>query len=232
MTPSPDETSALASHPVRRSAAALAPVLALALAVSFVAPAVSAEIVHTLEQTFYPGESHTLEIDLALGSLVVEGTDQRDVKVEVRFECEREDLEKCRSRAHSLYLKPRVRRGVLHIDLKGTTKRRLQGVIAHLRIETPRHLGLEVDVRAGSVSVGGMTSHIEIDSPSGDVAIVHHRDRVRSVKASVGIGKADLWVGEGHIEARGFPRSLSWSGSGQAEIEIDVGSGDISIRLE
>lgn len=206
--------------------------LGLMAAVAFARPAVSGEIVHTLEQTFYPGESHALETDLALGSLVIEGSDQRDVRVEVRLECEREDVQKCTRRAQSLYLKPKVRRGILHIDLKGTAKRRLQGIIAHMRIETPRHLGLEVDVRAGSVSIGGMSSHIEVDAPSGDVAIVHQRDRVRSVKAAVGVGKADLWVGEGHIEARGFPRSLSWNGSGQAEIEVDVGTGDISVRLE
>ena len=217
----------------RRSATpwlALVPlVLAVALAPGSTA---SAEIVLSLEQSFFPGEAHSLELDLSVGSLTVEGTDGRDVEVLARFECEREDRARCLDRAERLFLKPRVRRGILHIELKGTTRRRLQGIISHLTIRAPRNLALEIDIRSGEVVVSGMDSHLEIDSAAGDVDIVHRRDLVRSVDADVGVGQADLWVGDGRIEGRGFPRSLSWSGSGSAELNVDLGAGDITIRLD
>ena len=192
----------------------------------------AAETVRTFDQTFFPGDAHTLELDLAVGSLTLEGTDERDVRVEVILQCDRENREKCDRRARSLYLEPRVRRGTLHVELKGSTRRRLQGIYAHLRVWAPRQLAAELDLRSGDIAIRGMASNLEIDSAAGDVDVVHHRDAVARVKIAVGVGKADLWLGDGHLEGRGFPRSLSWSGSGVATLEIDLGAGDATVRLE
>lgn len=191
-----------------------------------------AEVVHTLEQSFYPDGADTLELDLSIGDITIEGTDGRDVEVHVTLECGREKLDRCTERARALYLRPRIRREILKVDLEGTARRRLQGISAHMKVRVPRHMALELDLRGGAVAISGMQSHLEVDSGAGDIDIVTTRQQVRSVKIDVGVGSADLWLPEGHIEGRGFPRSVTWNGSGRSEIEVDVGTGDVAVRLE
>lgn len=197
------------------------------------APA-SAEPVHvrTINQNIFPGDAQMVRLDLALGDMEIEGTDGRDVEVEVLIFCHREDLATCTSRAERIYLEPRSRRENLNINLKRTPKNRAQGVSARMIVKVPRHFTLEVDVTGGDVSISGMEGGMEIDGLTGDVNITHRRHLVGQVKLNVGVGKADLWMGDGRIEGRGFPRSLRWQGSGSSLIEVDLGTGDIAVRLE
>ena len=92
-------------------------------------------------------------------------------------------------------------------------------------------VGLGVDV-GGGVWVGGMESHVEIDSLAGDVDLTHRQELIDAIKVDVGAGDADLWLKESRVKGHGFPRTLRWYGSGPARVNIDVGTGDVSVRLE
>lgn len=195
------------------------------------APAL-AEEARKLESEIFPGEAGLVHIDLSFGSLTVEGSDEPNVRAEVVIECGREDLEKCKQRAQRIRIRPRVKKGALVVKLKNTPRGRVQGLKAAMRVWVPRELPLDVNVRGGGVWVGGMKSHVEIDSFSGDVDLTHEHDRVRSVDVDVAFGKADLWIPGGRIQGSGFPRSLNWHGPGEAKLNVDVGTGDVAVRLE
>ena len=148
------------------------------------------------------------------------------------IECRREDLEKCRRRAERIRLRPRTKKSTLVVKLKNTPRGRVQGLKARIRLKVPRDLALDVNVRGGGVWVGGMESHVEIDSLAGDVALTHRQELVESLKVDVGAGDADLWLADSRVKGHGFPRTLRWYGSGPARINVDVGTGDVAVRLE
>lgn len=189
-------------------------------------------VVRTLQQDVFAGEVHSLEIDLGIGNITIEGTDGRDVEVEVDLTCGRENEAKCRQRAERIRLVPRRNKGLLKVRLKGTPRGRAGGISAEMRLKIPRRLAIELDLQAGNVTLSQMQSHLEVDVTAGDVDITGNQADLSEVKLAVGVGKADLWLEEGRIEGTGFPRSLSWHGDGTAEWEVDIGTGDVSVRLE
>lgn len=209
----------------------IATLAALAALTTMSAAAEDVEV-RQLEQTFFLGDAGRVHIDLTLGSVAVTGVDGRNVEAEVRLFCVREDLEKCRRRAQQVILAPRVDGRSFDLRLKRTTRGRLRGIRAELEVRIPKETPLEIDVRAGDVSVNHMASHLEVDVGAGDVHVDTAQRLVQWVKIDVGVGAADLWVQDAHIEGTGFPRSLTWRGSGQAKIEIDAGTGDIDVNLK
>ena len=219
-------------HSPNRSLLSSLVLLSLLLAFPIFADDVAPTQVRTISQDVYPGQAGMVKIDLAIGDLDIEGSDGRDVEVEVYLFCHRSDVDGCTARAQRIYLEPRMRRGRLQIQLKRTPRNRAQGVSARMKVKVPRHLELEVDVAGGDVTIAGMQGSMEIDGLSGDVDIVHQRHLTHQVKVDVGVGKVDLWLGDSRIEGTGFPRSLNWLGSGTARIEVDRGSGDVAVRLE
>jgi len=195
-------------------------------------PAAAQVEVRTLHQRYLLGDAAKLDVDLSLGDLTIEASDGESVEVDLRFACVREDLERCRRQAERIRLVPRVRGRIFHVRLAKTPRGRMHGIKAEMRMRIPRRVQLEVDIRAGDVFVTGMQSHLEIDGGVSNVDVIAGRDRTASVKVDVGAGKAELWLGDGRIEGTGFPRSLTWKGSGTSKIEVDLGSGNVRVRLE
>ncbi|MEM7349924.1 MAG: hypothetical protein AAF657_03905 [Acidobacteriota bacterium] len=207
--------------------------------IAFVASASLAGTLHadvevrTLEQDLLLGDTTKVHINLSFGDISVEGIDSNQVEIEMVLDCARENIEACRTRARRVQLAPRMSQKELKIRLKRTPWARLKGIKARMKVRLPSHVSLEVDVKSGSVYITGLTSHINVDSGAGDIDILGRRDRTAMVDVDSGFGKADLWLGDGRVEGSGWPRSIDWRGSGEAEINVDlVGTGDVSIRLE
>ena len=213
-----------------------APRIAIQLLLAFflAAGAVRADSVdvRTIERRVFAGEAGLVHVDLSFGGVTVEGVDGRNVEVEVTIQCGREDLEKCRHRAERIRLRPRMKKSTLVVKLKNTPRGRVQGLKARMRLKVPRDLALDVNVRGGGVWVGGMESHVEIDSLAGDVDLTHRQELIEAIKVDVGAGDADLWLKDSRVKGHGFPRTLRWYGSGPARVNIDVGTGDVAVRLE
>lgn len=188
--------------------------------------------VRTLSQDVYAGDVGKVEVDLSLGDLRIEGTDGSEVEIEVKLSCNRENIEKCKARAQRLYLVPRRRGSRLDIMLKRTSAARAQGIHANMVVKMPKHLEFEADLNGGDVVIEGIENGIEINGVAGDVDISHRRHLVGKVAIDVGIGKVDLWLGDGRIEGTGFPRSLKWTGTGAAPIDVNLGNGKVSLRLD
>ncbi len=206
--------------------------LIVILAVMLTAPIGAQVEVRKIDLNLAMGNATRVEVDLTVGSLRIEGKRGSTAEVEVRFECSKENLAKCRRRAERLHLAPRIDGKTLNIRLRRTSRARLQGIKSHMLVRIPKDLPVEVDTRAASVTVEGMRSHLELDSLEGNVKITYPKKAVQSVKVAIGVGRADLWVDDTHIEGAGFPRSVDWQGTGNSRIEVDLGTGDVEIRLK
>ncbi|MEM9557391.1 MAG: hypothetical protein AAGC60_24245 [Acidobacteriota bacterium] len=221
----------IAQFPLAKALARL--LVGLLIALAALATAAQAEEVRRLEQGFFVGNATWLELDITLGSVRVEGTtDSREIEVEMIVTCGNQDVDRCRRKAQRLRLVTRADGDTLAVRVKGTPRGKLYGLDAEMVVRAPRNLALEIDLAGGDVFVEKMISHLEIDSAGGDVDVVFAQDRVRNVNVDVGVGKAELWLRDSRIEGRGFPRSIDWTGSGVAEIEIDLGGGDARVRLD
>ena len=208
--------------------------LAIALASLAAAPATADWVeVRTLEKDMLLGDAPKVHVYLSVGDLTVEGTDDSRVQVSLVLECNRQDLGKCKARADRIRLAPRMGRKELKVRLKRTPQGRFKGIRARMTVRMPRSVPLEVDVTGGDVYITQLASHLNVNSGAGDVDVLASRAGTQEVKAVVGFGSADLWLGDGRIKGTGWPKAINWKGSGAARIDIDVvGSGDVSVRLE
>ncbi len=186
-----------------------------------------------IHQAYFAGNVDKVEISVTLAALSVEGVeDGRQAEVEVLLRCARQDDEKCLRRANRIALAPRIRGSKLALRLKGTPRGQAGGIEAEMRVKLPSHVALEIDVAGGEMSVKGMRHHVEIDSGGGNIDYFGEQDAIGSFKVDVGFGKGTLWLREGSIEASGWPRSITWKGTGESKVEIDLGGGEIKARLD
>ncbi len=212
-----------------------APTAILLLAITAIAAPAVAEhpAVRSLHQELALNGASMVHAKLSIGDLTIEGTDSTNVEVELTLDCNRVDPAVCKERAERVRVAPRMKKGVLRVKLKNTPRARLRGIKARMTVRIPRQTQLEVDVTNGDLYISGMQSHINVNSGGGDVDVSAGRARTNEVEIDVGFGKADLWLGQERIKGTGWPKALSWKGTGDAKIEIDiVGLGDVAVRLE
>ncbi|HEX9732971.1 MAG TPA: hypothetical protein VGG06_13415 [Thermoanaerobaculia bacterium] len=204
----------------------------LLAAVLAAAPARADVEIHADQQRYVVEDARKIKVDLSFGHLQVEGTDARDVEVEFRLTCSRQDLEKCRRRGERIRVVPRVKGENFVVRLEHTPRGRIQGIRAELKLKVPKDLPLDVDMAGGDVFVTRMLSDVVIAGGAGSIDVIARHERVGAVNVKVVAGKAELWMGDGHMKGGGFPRSIRWQGPGASRIEIDWGTGDARIRLE
>lgn len=197
------------------------------------AAAAQEQQVRKVQQTYFAGDLRRVEVDLAIASLRIEGSEGNNVEVELTIECSRQDATKCQQRANQIQLHPRASQDKLRIDLRNTPAGRLGGIRASMLVKMPKRLDLEVDFTGGDVTVLGMLGHIEIDTATGAVDVTYGQDLVGKVKVSLGAGSGELLLRDGSkVGASGWPRSIHWQGQGQAEIEVDGGASYVTVRLQ
>ena len=234
-SPSPPHRSS--AHPSlgsRRAWLRILPLIALAFAgMPRASHAQELVEVRRVEQTYVPVESRAVRLDLSFGDIVVRGADREDVGIEIVLSCPSgRDQVKCQNRAARLVLEARNRTDHLVLRLRRTPRARLHGIRSDMTVHVPSDHNVEVDVRAGSVEISGVNHDIEVDIGSGDTTIFYPQAAVSHVKGHVGAGRANLWLeDESQIEGSGWPRSFSWRHTGNGTVEIDAGTGDISVRL-
>ena len=202
------------------------------LAAALAAPALAQVEIQSFEQSYVVGDATRLKVDVAFGELTVTGTDGNEVEVEFQLECSRQDLDKCRRRAEKIRVVPRIKGSTFRVHLDHTPRGRIQGIKATMTLRVPRRLALVVNFQGGDVFIDGMGSDIEADGTAGNIDVVAPRDTAGRVTVSVAVGKAELWLGDGHIKGTGFPRRIDWQGSGASRLLLDVETGDVRVRLE
>lgn len=172
----------------------------------------------------------TLEIDLPVGQLLLEGGDGPDVEATMTVRCTKA---RCQDRVDDVQLAT-IRVGDrLKLKVEGLTRASANGFDVKLLVDVPRTLATEIDLAVGEVRVRNLAANLEIDTGVGDVEVQMDRAVVKSVDLDAGVGEAHLRTDLGDIRGSGMVGSgLKWSqGTGTAVVEIDTGVGEISVDL-
>ncbi|HJO04710.1 MAG TPA: hypothetical protein QGG47_12115 [Acidobacteriota bacterium] len=185
-----------------------------AVAIPNAAPARSGQE-REYKRTFSAANLDELYIDFPIGKLEIEGTSTDQIEVEVSVECEGWRARSCRERADRVELEPSHDGDRLELAFTGFSKWRNGGMHINMKIRLPAPLDLAVDMSIGEVSLR-----------------MREAD-VGRLSMDTGIGESSLVTPAGRSASAGlFTRELRWEeGHGEARIHIDLGIGEVAVRL-
>jgi len=108
------------------------------------------------------------------------------------------------------------------------------GLEPTLLIEVPKTVALDLEMGVGDCHVEGLVRDIRVELGVGDVTLGLLERDVRSVRLTVGIGDAALHHGGSAQVVSGFlGRKVRWDeGPGSSRVSVELGIGDIDVRLE
>jgi hypothetical protein len=193
-------------------------------------------------------------IEISVGELELVAGDSESVTVKVELIPRRGGIFSSLRKAEE-----EVERATLEID-RGSDSLALKVVSADSadrrfeelwKIEVPAHLALALKHGVGEATIQGMTGGIEaavgvcdltirvqsgdvmVEATSGDVKVLAPLAEYRAAECETGVGSTQLLVAGKAISSDGMiGSSTSWSDSdGVFKIEVEVGFGDVEIRL-
>lgn len=197
-------------------------------------PASAAEPIRAIREEIPVGSAASVQLKTKAGDMIVEGWSEPTVGVDVRIGCAvGTEVETCRKASEDVRLAWARERDQLVVRVRGTTGLHARHLWIEVRFKVPASLPLELESVTGNMKVTNHRSDLEADAGSGDVEIVQKKADVQSVEIDVGAGRSDLWIGGGKVEGSGLFRGVNWSGGeGKAKIEVDIGAGNATVRLE
>lgn len=208
-----------------------APTLAAAL---LVAAPLHAAVLETEAHTFPVSKSHRVRIEFPVGELRVVPRDGSNVRFELRVRCRSHNEARCAELANRLRLDSDDTGGTLHLKLDNYPKWNNKGFTVMGVLHVPPALALKVEMGVGQLEIAGLEGDLDADLGVGEADIRASRARAGSVRVSAGIGDASIRGGGASAERHGFiGSSASWSGgSGRAEVRLNVGVGEATVRLD
>lgn len=195
--------------------------------------AAGAQPIRTLHDEMPLGNAPAFQLKSEFGELSVEGWDEPFAQVDLVVECKSGDSEACRRAAEAIALSWTRSREQLQLRTRGSSRLSSRHLTIKTRVKAPANLPLELDLVGGTVTVSGMRHNVEADLGSGNLEMRLPKSAVRSVNLKVGAGSVELYVDGGRIDGSGLLRGLNWSqGEGRATVEVDMGTGNATVRLE
>lgn len=205
------------------------------LAVASLATTASAEHrpVRELTGSYPTAAMRRIELKLAPGEISIVPSPDRRLRVELQIACDF-DESNCRERADRVSIDTETSGNTLTLRVEGMPTMNLRGLSVHGRILVPREVTLEVDLPAGELKIRGIEGDLEVDVGAGEVKLDLRERDVRSVRVSVGIGEASLSVAGRSIEGRSWlGNRVRWGeGTGPARVSVDVGVGEVEVKLD
>lgn len=193
------------------------------------------EVVRTLAASFDASALSALHVDFAIGALSIEGTTGDRIEVEVKLECDEDGWrsDRCRDRAEGIEVDARESGERLQLGLDGYRSWGSGGLEVHMTVRVPDRLALSVDMNIGELKIAAMRNDVTVDMSIGEVGLRLPADDVGEVLMDVGIGDSSLRAPDVRRGASGlFVSETSWTeGRGEARIRVDLGIGEIDIRL-
>lgn len=210
---------------------------AAVLALLIAAPSAFAdvEISHS-EKSFDLASGRTLEVEIPVGEVIVEGTSGHTVRAELRVKCNQR-TGKCADLAKKLTLVTREKGDTVHLEIDGWPKMGGTKPNVTVTLEMPRGSALEFELGVGDLKITGMASDLDIEVGVGHARIEMAESAVRAVDLEIGVGDAELRPRQKSADSSGFlgflGKEISWDeGKGEARIHVEVGVGDADVVLE
>lgn len=191
----------------------------------------------TIRERYDAAGLRELVFDVGIGEFELTGGDGDGVQVEIRVDCDGPGWGSggCEERAERVALRADRDGDRLEIALEGTSAWRNRGMGIEIRVTAPADLATSIDMSIGELTVERMTGDLTIDLGIGEVSVRAPESAFRSVALDVGTGEASLRGGDaGRLESAGlFVREVAWTrGTGAARMRVDLGIGEIDVRLE
>ena len=176
-----------------------------------------------------------IRIDISVAELSIEATDRADIGIDLTVGC-RWHFNNCDDALEDLEIASRSSSRRLTLELTGL--RRWHGSLMEIEgtIEIPRSSALEVKMGVADLRIRGVEQDLRIDLGVGELDLRLPEASFGEAFVDVGIGKVRfLGAGEPHDDRRSYlvGNEVHWSdGAGQAELDIEVGVGEVQVRLE
>lgn len=198
------------------------------IAISCAIPALAAEERRTfpIDQ---PAEGITrLVIDSGVGDIEVVGSDVTTITGSVEV-----NGKKSSTRKHNLLenLEFDVRRSgsALYLEVKSDDHHDWG---EEWLLTVPKALALSIDLGVGEVTARDLAGGVEVDVGVGEVTIEGEHASYGDIDADSGVGDVELRTPEGRQHGNGFiGKELRATGPGKSAISVEVGVGEVTIRL-
>jgi len=101
------------------------------------------------------------------------------------------------------------------------------------QIEIPSSVHVDADLGVGEMIIEGISSNLSADVGVGEIQIDGTANNYRAVTAQAGVGDAVIKSDAGQQEeVRALvSKQVSWSGEGSSTMDVEVGVGEASIKL-
>lgn len=101
------------------------------------------------------------------------------------------------------------------------------------RIEIPQLEQVDADLGVGEMTIKGISANLSVDVGVGEVSIYSVAQDFASAKAEAGVGAASVHSDAGSVSQNRsmVSEEVSWVGHGKYAINVEVGVGDASIKL-
>jgi len=207
----------------------------LALSVFLCACVVEAGETRDLEEIVELEVGQIIRIDIPVAELRVEATERTDIGIELTVRC-RWQINDCDDALEDLEITSRSTSRRLTLELTGF--RRWQGSLIAVEgtIEVPRSSALEIKMGVADLEIRGVEQDLRVDVGVGELDLRLPEAKLGEAFIDVGIGKVRFFGGGKREEDRRsflIGNELHWTdGAGKAELDIEVGVGEVRVRLE
>lgn len=101
------------------------------------------------------------------------------------------------------------------------------------KIEIPQLDRIDADLGVGEMTIKGISANLSVDVGVGEVSIYSLAEAYASAKAESGVGAASIDSDVGQLKQNRsmVSEEVSWVGQGKYAIDVEVGVGDASIKL-
>lgn len=197
-------------------------------------PAAADEVVRTLDRQLSAAGVSGIHLDFPVGTVRVDAGIGRQVRVQVRLECDSRSQTRCVDAAQGVEIISSTSSDRLHVGLKGWPKSGNRGLEARFIVTVPRDLPLKAELGVGEMRITGLESDLDADIGVGEINVRMPGSAVASVSVDTGIGEATLFSQGHRWESSGlFTHELDWhEGRGRAAVNVDCGVGEAQVRLD
>lgn len=212
--------------------------LVLATATMILLPAAESaaeDLDRQIKASWPAAEFDAVRFDISVAELEVTAGSSDKIEVEILAECRRNRRD-CEDALEDLQLSDRTRGKVLTIDLEGYPKWGKGRIEIETVVKIPADFDFDLDMGVGEVNIAGLRGDLDLDLGVGELNIDTGASHLRSVNLDVGVGDAEIYGSRERVEGRRsflVGSEVYWSdGKGDKRIKVDVGVGEVTVRLE